>query len=69
MRTDNPENDYQNHINNQTELDSEYKEFDEWYRMECEKINKRIEDAKKDKFERFRDRFINGMDKFLTKIN
>lgn len=57
MRTDNPESDAENEA------------FDELYRIECEDANKRIEEAKNSTFERFRDRFINGMDKFLTKIN
>ena len=58
---DNPSHDEQQEEQNRI--------YDELYYAQCEATDTDIREAKKGTFERFRDRFINWMDKLLTKIN
>lgn len=65
--------DYSEHQDNLIDHDEESAVtdaiYDELYLEECERIEKKIQAAKKGTFEAFRDRFINRVNEVVTKIN
>ena len=72
---DNPEQDFQDFIEDEDNPSHDEQQaeqdriYDELYWEKCAIDENRLKAAKLDTFEMFRNRFINTMDKMLTKIN